>query len=318
MMDDLMLLREAWEQPEQPAPAAYAAARAGLLEQAQAAAAARAPGPAGRRQAYGHRARWLAGGLGLAAAAAGAAVLALGAPTPTATRSHGVAVGHHPARSGPSARQILLAAAVTAAARPTGSGTYWYVKTLDQVRDTPTQVTQIWTALDGQTWITIQEGTHKTTQKADNIGLWRDGGPITLQQIQQMPASPAALKAWVTRWLVNYESKADAAHGKPAVSAGQVDLAQPLADLLYLTPVRPQVRAAAFRVLASLPGIRTFQSPAGGVGLLLPEGFNLSTKLVIDPSTSQVRSVTYSAYGGGDKGVITVLAASWTNTPPTR
>src|SRR5215471_15252843 len=109
-----------------------------------------------------------------------------------------------------------------------------------------------------------------------------------------MPANPAALKSWVTRWLVHYVSAADQAHGKPPVSAAQVDLVEPLSALLCQTPVGPRVRAAAFRVLASLPGIKRFQSP-GGQGLLLPEGSGLYVKMVIDPSTSLVRSVVYAA-----------------------
>jgi hypothetical protein len=331
-MNDLIMLRDAWEQPESPSPTAYAAARAGLLARAAATERPRdsaslspaRPGRPGRIGAGRSWSRWLAGGLSLTAVAAAVVLVAFGALVLIATRSHPAAGGHHAAgghyaTGHLSGQQILLAAAETAAARPAGSGRYWHLRSLDRIWGEPARNFESWTAHDGQTW--VRDGAGRPVAKEHgpgNIGLWPAGGPITLRQIQLMPADPAALKAWVTRWLVRYVSGADQAHGKPPVSAAQVDIVEPLSELLYETPVRPQVRAAAFQVLASLPGIKRFQSP-NGQGLLLPGGPGPGIKMVIDPATSLVRSVTYPAYPAGAakyKGILTILAANWTNTLP--
>jgi hypothetical protein len=106
-MDDLETLREAWGQPEPPSAAAHAAARAALLERQAASPVRRLAG-------------WWSAGIGLtAAAAAVAVVLASGAGAPAA-RPGTVAAAQ------PSAQEILLAAATTAQAQPTGA--YWHVK----------------------------------------------------------------------------------------------------------------------------------------------------------------------------------------------
>jgi hypothetical protein len=119
-MDDLETLRDSWGQPEPPSAAAYSAARAALLERQAA-----APGPVRRR-----RAGWWSGGIGLTAAAAAVAVVvaASGAGAPNAP--HGAAAGAQL-----SARQILLAAATTAQAQPTG--TYWHVKVTWELNPNP-------------------------------------------------------------------------------------------------------------------------------------------------------------------------------------
>src|SRR5215469_9917400 len=78
-------------------------------------------GSAGRRR----RAGLVAGGLGLTAAGVAAVIVvaSIGAAVPGGPAP----VGHH-GQAGRSARQMLLAAAATAEARPESSGTYWYVK----------------------------------------------------------------------------------------------------------------------------------------------------------------------------------------------
>jgi hypothetical protein len=266
-----------------------------------------------RRQPYRWRpSGWLAGGVGLTAAATAVAVTAvLSATSPTGTTNG------HAVAGPPTGRQILLAAAAAAAARPAGSGKYWYVKTADKVRGEAATVYQSWTGRDGQTWIGVGHGPVSREDHAS--GLWPGlGGTVTLAQIRHLPASPAALKAWVTAWIVRHVNAADVAAGKPIrISARQADIAGSLISLLYQAPASPAVRSAAFRVLASLPGVGSFPPQAGsGLGLLLPESFGLKIKVVIDPATSLVRSVTFPVLGGGVKGSVTVIAAGWTNHLP--
>lgn len=94
------------------------------------------------------KAGWLAGGLGLTAAAATAAiVIASGSTAPAPTpNSPPKAVQQTP-------RQILLAAATTAARTPAGSGTYWWVKMVSwdsQAKELSQD--EHWYRHDGQTW----------------------------------------------------------------------------------------------------------------------------------------------------------------------
>jgi hypothetical protein len=313
-MNDLKILRDAWGQPDPPSPAAHRAARAALL--AWAADTAQVTRPSRRR-----RARWVAGGLALAAAATAAAVALAVTTVPT------VPVGR--AAVNLSARQILLTAAASAAARPAALGKYWYVKML--IKGSPTEVDQTWTDHHGQTW--IREGTGNPVSKTDpTMGFWPLGDThITLKQIQRIPTTPAAFKAWLSKLIIGNINKADAAAGKHLrLSIEQADpyIGLPLADFLYRVPASPQVRAAAFRVLAMFPGIKRAGTVDGVPALLLPTGgFTVVRngkshpgvtylKLVLDPSTSRVVSVIYPAFGGGIKGITTVITAKWTNHRP--
>ena len=312
-MNDLKILRDAWGQPGPPSPAAHRAARAALL--AWPADTAQPARPSRRR-----RARWVAGGLGLAAAATAAAVALAGTTVPTAPGGR--------AAVNLSARQILLTAAASAAARPAASGKYWYVKMLITGSQ---EVDQIWTDHHGQTW--IREGTGNPVSKADpTMGFWPLGDThITLKQIQRIPTTPAAFRAWLSRLNIGNINKADAAAGKHlrlSIEQAGPYIGLPLADFLYLVPASPQVRAAAFRVLATFPGIKRAGTVDGAPALLLPTGgFTVVRngkshpgvtylKLVLDPSTSRVVSVIYPAFGGGIKGITTVITAKWTNHRP--
>jgi hypothetical protein len=65
-------------------------------------------------------------------------------------------------------------------------------------------------------------------------------------------------------------------------------LIQSLVDLLSRVPAPPKVRAAAFRVIAGLPGVSRAGQTADGQTLLIrsDEG---DVRLVVDPATSIVR-----------------------------
>jgi hypothetical protein len=81
-------------------------------------------------------------------------------------------------------------------------------------------------------------------------------------------------------------------------------------------PAPPKVRAAAFRALASLPGVRSLGPVKGGQGLLLPDpdGKNM---LVVDPATSQVRGLSSDVIDGRKvSGSSAITAAEWTNLLP--
>jgi hypothetical protein len=304
-MDDIKMLREARRQPAAPSHAAYSAARAALLERA----AALSPAPERMRRSRLPRmgARLVAAGtLTAAAAAATAVIVASGATPPTATPNNPRASVQQ------SGQQILLAAATTAEARPQGSGTYWYVKTVytKTVSGKGKEFSaETWTGRDGRSWVRLSPpGTAVVSNDGSN-GHWADGFEVgstelSFGQIQQLPAHPAALKAWIVKHAMGADSRGNALSGA-------------LIGLLSSMPAPPKVRAAAFRSLASLPNVKNLGTVDGGQGLLIlsPEG---EIKLVIDPATSRVRDSSFTGVGAGPKvgGTVTVAAAEWTNQLP--
>jgi hypothetical protein len=272
----------------------------------------------------------LAAGLGLAAAVTAVAVVVASGAAGPAARSNSPAVQL-------SGRQILLAAATAAAARPAGSGTYWYVKTSWSAfgyKDSE----EVWTRLDGQTWLrggktygklineaSIQvtptnparfdvaghrdleqlEGLPPIQQKSNPSAGFAAAGEATLKQLQKLPASPADLKAWIVALNRNFRI----ATGDPVPEREAVF--ESLLDLVSGVPAPPAVRAAAFRVMASLPGVTSLGPVSGGQGLRISLSGKQYATLVVDPATSQVRGpLTFS--NGNSVSVI----AEWTSQLP--
>lgn len=256
--------------------------------------AARSPG--NRRPAA-----WLAGGLGLAAAATAAAVVLASGGAPAVPRSHPPVT----ARSGSAAQQagqrILLTAATSAAAQPLG--TYWHFKIRTTMAGS-SSVDEEWVAQDGRYWSAqpacdgIPAGV-----VAEGTGYggfaYRSGDFLTYQLTQDLPTSPAALTAWFARYT-------------PPGTAPEVWLIESFTALEWLVPTPPQVRAAAFRALAALPGVTSLGAVPGGQELLIkpPQDPSQWQELVIDPAAGLVLS------DNNGKAVITIEADSWTNHLP--
>jgi hypothetical protein len=280
--------------------------------------------PASRRRAMTgpSRRRRLAAGAGLTAAAAAAAAVALvpGGPLNTA-----------PVRM--SATQVLLAAATAAAAQPS-SGTYWHVK---EVYDNYQPAfghphgTWTWTRYTQETW-TNRDGAFWVPDSAAGTGVVPLGGPggfsvassdLTFSQLQRLPESPAALKAWITH---SFEHPAYVQFGIPTASVLPGYVLTTLVRLLTDMPVPPAVRAAAFRALASMPNVKSLGPADGGQALLItgpPPAINHlgvklprgpvpagDTELIIDTTTAQVRSIMTS------QSTETIITEGWTNQMP--
>jgi hypothetical protein len=281
--------------------------------------------PASRRRATTRpsRTRRLAAGAVLTAAAAAAVTVAVvpGGPFNTA-----------PVRL--SARQVLLAAATAAAAQPS-SGTYWHVKEVYDMDQPPfghPQGTWTWTRYTQETW-TNRQGAFWVPDSAAGKGVVPLGGPagfslassdLTFNQLQRLPESPAALKAWITH---SFEHPADAVMGVPTASVLPGYVLTTLVRLITDMPVPPAVRAAAFRALASTPNVTSLGPADGGQALLItgppPPPINRpgvkvprgpvpagDTELIIDTTTAQVRSIITSW------STETVVAEGWTNQMP--
>ncbi|MFC4065913.1 CU044_5270 family protein [Actinoplanes subglobosus] len=88
------------------------------------------------------------------------------------------------------------------------------------------------------------------------------GGYISAEQVGDLPSEPARLQEWlIDRLRV----------GSPGLTAAELSkgVFDSIINLLYQAPSTPEVRAAAYRVLADLPGLRdlgTVTDPKGRSG----------------------------------------------------
>ncbi|WP_030913349.1 CU044_5270 family protein [Streptosporangium amethystogenes] len=208
-------------------------------------------------------------------------------------------------------------------------------------------LSETWVAKDGRTWI----GHRQLAARPMDPEAWRrdgspaewpmgpDGGvystspgestffqnkrkqrlywsamPMTLKEIEALPADPEVLK-----------KRAAEAIRSDQDFAGSVEegLPRTLASLLYELPASPQVRGAAYRALATLPAVRVegqSTDPQGrsGVAVTFPiQGDRTpQIRLIIDPDTSKV--LTFEVTGMPQKGdrVNVVLESGWTDTRP--
>lgn len=303
-MDELKVLKDAWEEPSPPSPDAYRSARAALMQRiAQSGAPRVARRPARRR---GMRVGWLAGAATAAVATAVAFALIPGtSPTdPLPTDSS-------PSSDGDVGRELLLAAAVVAESQTETVGTYWHV-TFVSHQDDGDYPGDWYTAHDGAGYAWDGTGVVPTTPAGSGFPV--GGDRLTLAELQQLPTDPSALTTWII------ESFADL--DRTDVSG---DAAVALSGLLWQVPAPPAVRAAAFRALADLGNVTRLDDQDGNwvlriefaelpaadkfPGGVLPEGIGKWT-LVIDPTTSQLVSVT--SYQGTEE----ILLAEWTDSMP--
>ena len=326
-MNDLLDVRQALGEPELPSPATQAAARAALLEHAAAARASLSrPWPAGARRR--RRAGWLAGGIGLTAAAAvtAAALVTTSPPRPDGRGNHRNTSAEPSSRL--SARQILLAAAITAAAQPARTGAYWYLKETGPGPAAAT-TTQSWYTHNGSTY-TLLPPRHVVFLASPDAGFDVGASALTYRQIQRLPTTAAALTAWITRSFAHPVGPSGPAgvprarQGPPPRSELGGQVAMSLSDLLYQVPAPPAIRAAAFRALAALPDVTRLGQAHGDVTLRISVAAPPANKfpsgkvppraneirLVISTSTLALHAVT------NYEGTTTILAARWTSTRP--
>ena len=326
---------DALGEPEPPSQAAYAAARAALMQQAAAArvsSAESSPRASRGRWAGVLRSRrtgWLAGGLGLAAGAVAAVAVILAGGTVSGPAVGPVPGGHGgtQAVSQLSGKQILLEAANGVASQPETTGKYWYVNATEppQLAKWDGGLTQSYATHDGAMYYYLPQykGVALTGEASAFIIANR---PLTYAQIQRLPTDPAALTAWMTR------SFGYSPHQRLALAP---NMAVSLMELLGVVPAPPAVRAAAFRALAAMPDvIKVGQAGADvelqislpGAGTRMIDGATgrpIPAKvaaglthvwLTIDTSTFSLRS--YTVPTTIPTSTITILAARWTNTLP--
>ncbi|WP_327003201.1 CU044_5270 family protein [Dactylosporangium sp. NBC_01737] len=86
------------------------------------------------------------------------------------------------------------------------------------------------------------------------------GEYLTADQIRALPSDPAALK----QWLIGVIQKRNLPH-KSDVELGE-SLFAGVQNLLFFNPITPQVRAAAYKVLAGMPGVTSLGAVKDGKG----------------------------------------------------
>jgi hypothetical protein len=245
-------------------------------------------------------------GLGLAGAAAATAaiVVASGGAKPTANPNG------PPAAASLSGRQVLLAAATTAESGPAGSGTYWHVKTIVEMRNhLRTSHVELWTRRDGREYVRLKDGT-AAMHHGPAVAFAMPGATMTFAQIQQLPTDPGALKTKITAVVDAWKLPKKL---KPSKDGMVLDT---LTSLLSQMPAPPKVRAAALRAIATFPNVKDLGTVTGGRALYVsyPGG---DTRMVIDPKTSLVKNWTVTARKGQVQlDTASVLKAEWTDTLP--
>jgi hypothetical protein len=274
------------------------------------------------------RVGWRMAGIGLAAAAVAVAVTAAVMFTsgPPRTRPgapvRSTAMGHRPAPAKQSVQQMLLTAAASAQRAPAGSGTYWYVRVRAATGNgNKLYLAESWTKRDGQTWIRDQKGGTpiELPRSPAVLGPFFLGGrELTFHQLQHLPADPAAL----TRWIVNNAARHGGKSGGPVPGKAQEreDIFDSLDSLLSELPATPQVRAAAFRALAALPGVTSLGQAGGGQGVRFTLLGGQQATLVIDPASGQIRATNFFVDNQGaefwQKIPNATITGRWTDTLP--
>jgi hypothetical protein len=253
-----------------------------------------------------------------------------------------------------SARSILLAAAVQAERAPAEAGRYWHVsaRVAMLLPDGLDRTHHTFTDAPGQRWrlYPYQEDSWYASSASDRSVDLRQGDTVwpdcaaglrgidwwsrtlSVTQLQQLPADPARLHALLLDAVRGVVPGAPA-RGSEAEAQDVLSLAATLLD----APVAPDVRAAAYRVMASVPGTRSLgrvRDPLGrpGIGLAFssPTGdarsypWRRSEEVVIDPATGTLLATEDVAASSRDVRAGTptyyraVIAAGWTDqTPPT-
>ncbi len=298
--------------------------------------------PARPRRAI-RRPVWRAGAIGLAAAAAAAAVfLSQAAPTasPSLSGRSVLLAAAAKAAAAPQGSYWHLKELDVGSAGPYGKNGDTY--------DLETSfLWERWVAKDGRGWI----GRRQLAARPLDVEAWRrdgspaewemgrDGGlystspgegtltrlkgerklywsalPMTLKEIEALPADPEALKKRAAEAIRSDQDFAGSvADGLPPI----------LASLLYELPASPQVRSAAYQALATLPAVRAegrTTDPRGrpGISVTFPiqEGRPTRGRLIIDPATSKVLSFAVTGMPRkGDRSRL-VLESGWTDTRP--
>lgn len=203
-------------------------------------------------------------------------------------------------------RQILLAAAVTVAHQTPGK--YWHVVIRGASVGIPGSAGSYgnvdqWTARDGTFWTSppCKQGLAGKVVMRMGGGVYETFGlgsiSWTYNLVRHWPATAAGLKARIATYSHNKSDQLSA-----------------LTALELLVPAPPAIRAAAYRAIATFPGVQNRGPVRGGDALFIPAQDGGPLHLVIDPARGLIHSQNWPEATGQMSW--TVLAAQWSNQLP--
>ncbi|MFC4010163.1 CU044_5270 family protein [Nonomuraea purpurea] len=268
----------------------------------------------------------------------------------------------------PAARGLLLAAAEQTINEPASTGRYWHTKGVNvggfrpsdrshgvcrdetwvarSPQDPSWWVVNDWTRMDAvkgappppkggfssdQAHFACNRGTKgisndkNTTPYAVRLNNFAEPGsswpnvngkPVSVEDIERLPTEPEELKETLIRWQV------------PSAKQDEI-LFDQAAELLLDLPTPAPVRAALFRLLADLPGVRSLgdvRDPLGraatGVALRECESrYGAESRILFDKGTGRLLSLAKSVGEQGcadlrPAGWSAVLTSGWTDETP--
>ncbi|MFC4062449.1 CU044_5270 family protein [Planomonospora corallina] len=247
----------------------------------------------------------MAWGLGLAgAAAAVTAVVLVGGtargPAPVVSPAASGTVTRPVALS---AKEVLLVAATSAERRPAATGDYWHVSSRSRTLQPVDEGFVISIEQESESWVGAREqwGSTRTVAikpatGADRAAWEKAGSPreltfagrkripigerpgkpltgrteskeifwlgrnVTMADLRSLPTDPEALRADLLRFYEGKDTEADVPMGEDAW------LFRVTEGLIMSMPVSPEVRAAAFRMLAELPSVTSLGQVTDAAG----------------------------------------------------
>ncbi|MEW2386430.1 CU044_5270 family protein [Micromonospora sp. NPDC047707] len=224
-----------------------------------------------------------------------------------------------PATTALSSQQILLAAATTAERTPEGSGAYWHVKVVFH-GDKEAWQSEYWAKRDGHHWFMDSRKTNGKTVRGKGTEAFRLGGPVvTFEQLQALPTEPGSLKAWIADSLKNSDIRSAA---NPEAPEKEEAVFYGLVSLVSQLPAPPNVRAAAFRAIASYPNVKSLGEVESGQELLVSLAGQAPGRIVVDPASSRIRETNWYVPADGGSGVTSPpggtfkLSSEWTDSLP--
>ncbi|MER7007957.1 CU044_5270 family protein [Dactylosporangium sp. NPDC000555] len=270
--------------------------------------AARAPRPTRRL---------VLAGVGLAAVAAVTAAVVLRQATPQGATTAGL----DPA----TAADLLLVAATRTDTAPAGGGRYWVVR----VEHGEQRDTGLVRATD-ERWLATKPGDPSTGYLRDPSGGWKPraveghtaennlllaGRPRSAAELAALPTSPDELKAKLLQWYA----------ASSATESRDGFLFDSGAAIVLGLPVPAPVRAAAYRMLAELPGIASLgpvTDALGRSGIAVAYtrrgdgGTEGQQRLIVDPASGNALAQE-SWTAGARLSYTAVVKAEWSDdTPP--
>ncbi|MBT2206710.1 CU044_5270 family protein [Actinomadura sp. NEAU-AAG7] len=218
------------------------------------------------------------------------------------------------------------------------------------------RVSETWARPDGQVWIADRDAGARPRTAADQAAWERDGRPtgwkgrsrlgggrltlapgpgtvikargprsftvcdkeMSFTQVRALPTDPAGLRDAIRNAMLHNDD------GPVPADAQTGFVRECLTGLLSDVPAPPKVRAAAYRALAGMPGVKATGAAddgtgRAGVGILIQDRGGAGTRLTIDPKTSFVLAETREP-GGAPlpvKGHTLIhLQVGWTDEGP--